>query len=223
MYQDINARHFAGALPDIPVRWESELMAVGELAGRAFTLEGMFGHVAGRAIILLTPSLQHDMQALERVLCHEMVHAYLYTIGASETAHGDRFQTVLRRLSTEGAFEGLVASPGERARLRAWLDEEAVRLEGEEAALAELGRVMQRELADLEAAGLSVDSPDTASALTARREAYNERAAEANARVAQLQRDRETFLREVERYTLMIVYPDGLDTEGDEDIRLPDR
>jgi hypothetical protein len=46
------------------------------------------------------------------------------------------------------------------------------------------------------------------------RDTYNERATDANARVGQLQRDRERFAREAERYNLMIAYPDGLDAEA---------
>jgi hypothetical protein len=218
-YQQINARHFGGALPPMPVRWEPGLDKVGELAGRAFSLEGMFGHVGKRALILLKPELQSDPRALARALCHEMVHAYLYTVGDSTTTHGPSFQAVLKRLSLEGAFEGIVASDEERASLRAWLDAEKARLDAERAALEQLDGEIQRERAEVERAfgelnaRMSAGQPASESeiaAATARRDAYNQRATEANDRVARNRADHAAFAREAERYNLMLVYPDGV-------------
>src|SRR5947207_6179565 len=48
IYAGINAKHFGGALPPTPVRWEPRLSEIGALASGAFTLEGMFGHIGKR-------------------------------------------------------------------------------------------------------------------------------------------------------------------------------
>jgi len=217
MYERINADHFGGALPAIPVLWSPDLERVGELAGRQYTLEGMFGFEDGQSAILLTPDLQGDPRALERVLCHEMVHAYLHAAGRSATGHGPEFTTVLRRLSIEGAFEGLVATEEEQARLRAWLDHEAERLDTEGRALDALDLRMQGERADLQRATAELSlstSQDTIALVTSLRDAHNARVVEANLRLEQLARDRQAFRSEVDRYNLMVVYPDGLDTES---------
>jgi hypothetical protein len=124
---------------------------------------------------------------------------------------------VLRRLSAEGAFEGLVATDEERAQLRAWLDAEAARIDSDGRALEALDLRLRSDLADVERAIAELArgaSPDEAARVTMLRDTYNERATDANARVGQLQRDRERFAREAERYNLMIAYPDGLDAEA---------
>ncbi len=181
-YRAINVKHFSGALPDIAVRWEPGLDAVGASADRAFTLEGMFGRIGTRDLILLNPRLQTDPPALTRALCHEMVHAYLFATGEKTTNHGPAFKEVLQRLSSEGAFEGIAASADERARLKAWLDEESARLDAEKAAVDAMRPTV---------------APDNA-------DAFNER-------VLRDQRDLAHFNDEVTRYKLMIVYPDGID------------
>lgn len=223
----INARHFAGLLPPIPVIWEPGLSKVGELADRKFVLEGMFGTAGERSVILLNPNLAEDPAALDRALCHEMVHAYLHSIGDSTTTHGPSFQTVLRRLSLEDAFEGIVASDEERERLKAWLDTESARLDAERQALQQLDAEIQRERAEVERAVSDLNArigqanvqrggwpPDEdAAAVTAKRDAYNQRAIDANARVERHRLDHEYFNREVARYNLMLVYPDGVDQE----------
>jgi SprT-like family len=225
MYQSIDARHFAGALPDVSVRWEAGLARVGDLAARAFTLEGMFGHVGKRSVILLNPELRADRVALERALCHEMAHAYLYFAGDATTDHGPAFQAVLRRLSDEGAFEGILASDGERARLRAWLDAESTRLDTERQEMDRTGTDLERDRLDVERALLDLAGrADAAPAqgsgrpsemevaeVDSRRDAYNQRAADANARAARYRDDLNHFNTEVARYNLMLVYPDGID------------
>jgi hypothetical protein len=216
IYQAIVTKHFPGELPPIPVLWEPRLAQVGLLAAQAFTLEGMFGHVGTRAVILLNPDLQGDQRALARALCHEMVHAYLYTTGDKTTDHGQAFQVVLQRLSAEGAFEGIMATDQERAALRAWIDRESARLDAARRELEELGATVEAErvaveraIADANARGAV--SPPEAAALNARRDAYNQMAIDANTRSAHAQADRDHFNREVERYNLMLVYPDGID------------
>jgi hypothetical protein len=159
LYQAINAKHFAGALPVTPVRWEPALAEVGALAEPPYTLEGMFGRGGRRTIILLNPAVRETPGSIERALCHEMVHAYLFARGDSATTHGARFKMELRRLADAGAFEGIAATDDEKAALKAWLDTESARIHSEPA------------------------EPEAI----------------------------DHFNREVARYNLMIVYPDGFD------------
>jgi len=80
--------------------------------------------------------VRDDPKALDRALCHEMVHAYLYATGEEHTVHGPAFQAVLQRLALEHAFEGIAADPATRTALRAWLDAESARLDVEPAGVA---------------------------------------------------------------------------------------
>ncbi len=224
VYDDINARHFDGFLPPIPVVWEPRLEEVGPLAAEAFTLEGMFGHIGDRAVILLNPRLSRDPAGLRRTLSHEMVHAWLHTIGDTSTDHGPAFQVTLERLVGEGAFPGIVASAREREGLRAWLESESARLDGlsaearrEREALAHEARDLERALADLNARGQATTSRsptgmDPALAdWTLRRDAYNRRVVAFRARGERHRADLATFNAQVERHNLMLSYPDGLD------------
>jgi hypothetical protein len=206
-YQSINVRHFGGTLPAMPVVWEPRLEEVGTLAGRAFTLEGMFGHLGGETIILLHPKLQADPRALERALCHEMVHVFLFAMGDSSTDHGPRFQMVLERLADEGAFVGVVASDDERAQLRHWLDAESARLERERLELEQVGPEIARERVEVERL---LAGSDSVAEVEARRDAYNRRAADANDRADRYRQALAEFEKQTQRYNLMVVYPDGL-------------
>jgi hypothetical protein len=154
LYQRLNARHFSGELPAMPVRWEPRLAEVDALEDGDATLHGMFGTLGDKAAILLSPSVGGDDAALRRALCHEMAHAYMFRMGEDTRQHGDSYQAVLRRLSIEGAFEGLASTPEERAALRRWIDQEKAR----------------------------VDLPRA---------------------------DRDHLNREIDRYNLMLLYPDG--------------
>lgn len=223
MYGEINTKHFGGKLPSMPVMWEPDLARVGPLAGQAFTLEGMFGHLGRKSAILLNPELRDDSAGLARALCHEIVHAYLYSTGDRSTDHGPNFQAVLKHLAEEGAFEGVPATDEERASLRAWLDDESKRLDAERQYMDGLGSDIERQKADVEQAIADYNSrgdAGTAStsssnltneAINALREAYNQRAIDANARAEQDKADLEHFNQEVARYNLMLVYPDGVD------------
>jgi len=227
-YQQINVAHFGGSLPALSVQWEPRLAEVGALAAETFTLEGMFGHIGRRAAILLNPDLQGHDAALTRALCHEMVHAYLYSTGDTTTNHGPAFQAVLRRLADEGAFEGIVATDAERAELKAWLDAESARLDAERADMDREAAEIARERADVEAAladlnarmaaasGSGGAGPDRGDIdeIGARRDAYNQRASEANARAERDQAALAEFNRQVARYNLMLSYPDGRDEDG---------
>ena len=225
LYLEMSARHFSGALPKLEVMWEPRLAEAGQLGPVAFTLQGMFGHVKGQSVILLNPALQADRAALARALSHEAVHAHLFATGDKTSHHGATFQSVLRRLADEGAFDGVVASDDERANLRAWLDAESARLDAERAEMDRLGADLDRERADVERAltdlnarvsaanaqGQGWPSESDAALVTAKRDSYNGRAATMNDRAERDRADLDHFNREIARYNLMLVYPDGLD------------
>ena len=221
----INVKHFSNALTPIPVTWEPRLAEVGALAGRSFTLLGMFGQAGDKSIILLHPSLQDDAAALDRALCHEMVHAYLFSIGDTGTDHGDAFRKVLHRLSNEGAFISIEATPEERAQLREWLATEDKLLVEERASLDQLQADLDPERIALQqavdalnsrgaaasAAGRGFPSAEETATVNARRSAYNDRAATMNRRGLDFRTAQEEYNRQVARYNLMATYPDGLD------------
>lgn len=213
----INTSHFGGRLQAIPVRWEPRLAEVGVLAGRSFTLEGMFGHVNGHPVILLDPDLAGDVDALDRALCHEIVHAFLWTTGEASTQHGPRFQAELERLAAAGAFTGILATQAERDSLRVWIESERSRLDSYATVERTDAQEMDRERADLERAIADLQSraarPDEVDALTARRDAYNRRVTEARERADRGRADVTELNRQIDRYNLMQSYPDGMDDE----------
>lgn len=222
-YHEINARYFAARLPAMPVLWEPKLAEVGTLGPRPFTLEGMFGHIGARQAILLNDHLRSDSAAATRTLCHEMVHAYLYEIGDRTTDHGAAFQTELKRLSDAGAFTGIVATDDERRALKTWLDEENARLDAEGAAVQQEDEAIARDRTDLDAAIADMSarlqsrtaadrpSPAEIDALESSRQAFNARVSAIRERANDARAALAEFNRQVERYNLMLVYPDGLD------------
>lgn len=222
-YHALSVEHFGGRLPDLPVLWEPRLAEVGALARQAFTLEGMFGHVGTRAAILLHPNLAGDEAALARALAHEVVHAYLYAIGQPSATHGPAFRAELQRLATAGAFTGIHADEATRSSLRAWLDDEAKRLDADSLDVRREGEAIETERRALEQAiveinaraarGLPGPTREEVETLDARREAYTQRIEAANVWAERGRRDLAEFNRQVERYNLMLVYPDGLDED----------
>lgn len=209
-FQAINMHYFGGDLPSMPVRWEPGLGTPGSTGATSFTLEGLFGHLGSKSVILLNPSLRQDAAARTRALCHEMVHASLFAAGDASANHGAAFQVVLRRLAAQGAFVGTPATDDERESLHAWLDEESVRIDAERQAMAELSADLDRERAGVERTLAS--SGETAE-LASRREAYNAKASAANDRLEHDRSDVAHFNAEVDRYNKMLVYPDGLDDQ----------
>lgn len=179
-YESIRARYFDGALPSVRVRWEERLDEIGPLIAEGFRLEG----VTNGRVILLNPVLQDDKKQLRRVLCHEAVHVAL---SDRSDGHGPAFQTILRRLSAEGAFEGLVATDEEKAELRGSLDQRS--------------EEMDREMSRLRGDWSEIDGTDAV------------RLEEYNARVRRVQSEAADFNRRIAQYNLMISYPDGLDEE----------
>jgi hypothetical protein len=212
-YDAINAKYFDGVLNRMPVIWEPRFRQLGSIVGAAFTLEGSTdGH-----IILLNPDLMADESELQRALCHEMVHTYLRATGDATTVHGPAFQTVLRRLSEQGAFEGIFATPEEKARLRAELDAEFARLDAEERDLdrisAELEAMRSSVTAQVSRASADAIDPADIDYVSAKRrlDLFNQRVSDFNSRSARLKGDAAAFNRRTEYFKLVISYPDGLD------------
>jgi hypothetical protein len=164
MYERINQRHFGHDLPSITIRWEPRLAEVGALVAESFTLQGIYGHVGRRSVILLNPGLQGDEPAIARTLSHEIVHVHLQSTGDQDVNHGPRFQNVLRRIAGEGAFAGPVSTNAERTRLRDWLDAESVRLDEERAALDRLGAELESDRLDVERAMEEINKRQMAAA-----------------------------------------------------------
>jgi len=149
-YRKINERHFSEQLPSIPVLWEPRLAYVGPLIAEDYKLEGLWARHDGSQFILINPVVRKVPGQLQRVLCHEVVHEYLFTKGDTTTNHGPAFQEVLRRLSEEGAFEGKWASESEKASLKTWLDQESSRLNEEKSELDRVGEIMERDREELD-------------------------------------------------------------------------
>jgi hypothetical protein len=200
-YDRINATFFAGALPKIPVVWESRLRDLGPITAQKFVFEG----VTNGRLILLNSDLHTDASELTRTLCHEMVHVFFDSIGDKTQGHGPGFQSVLRRLSDQGAFEGLFATPEEKARLGAALALEESRLEREKQALEALHKILERARQLVEG--------DVSGSADEHRSWFNGRVKAFSARTERFSLDVEAYNAELERYKLMMSYPDGLDAE----------
>jgi predicted SprT family Zn-dependent metalloprotease/phage FluMu protein Com len=192
-YDAINTTYFGGVLPKIAVNWEVRFRDLGRAIGSDYIIEGS----TNGKLILLNADVKADAEELRRVLCHEMVHEYLITIGdRSKKDHGARFQEVLRRLWQEGAFEGLPASPEERTRCRAARDAESQRLEAEGEELTNLSAAIERVRAD-----------ETVSVRT-----FNQWVDDYDTRRRRHNRDVVAFKRNQEICRLKSVYPDGLES-----------
>jgi predicted SprT family Zn-dependent metalloprotease len=224
-YQEINERHFSEQLPSIPVLWESRLKEVGPLIAEDYRLEGLWARHDGRQLILINPVVRKVSGQLQRVLCHEVVHEYLFTKGDTTTNHGPAFQEVLRRLSEEGAFEGKWASESEKASFKAWLDQESLRLDEEKSELDRVGEIMERDHEELDSQfnelnqrisaandqGLGWPSNEEVESIKSKRDLFNERVEDYDNRCEKYTGDAARFNRQVNRYNLMMSYPDGLD------------
>ncbi len=217
LFDELNTQHFAGRLPTVKVVWEEALdrLDIGESR-----LNGM---TDGR-IILLKPALQPDDAEIRRTLCHEMVHVKLLADGARSTAHDDPFQTELRRVFQGGCFHAILASEEEEAALKAWIDAERARLDAARAQVDAQGAAVKletervdRTFADLNEririaneAGSGWPSPQEIDAAEQQRAALNDRILAYNAIAAARDQDQARFNEAVERYNLMLAYPDGL-------------
>jgi hypothetical protein len=222
-FASVNDAHFGGGLPTVPVAWEPALQEVGPLIGEGFALEGLTN---GR-VILLNPQLLKQPAALQRALCHEMVHVYLFGQGGDRTSHGAEFQETLRRLSDEGAFEGIPATEREKVELRRALGVESARLDRENTELTSmrqqidddrrvLDEAVEKMNARIARANEQQDGWPTErerDALERSRNALNDLVADYNDRIGRQRAAVDAFNEEVQRYTLMAAYPDGLDAE----------
>ena len=242
-YQEVNEQYYGGKLPKIPVLWEPRLEEVGPLQAEGLVVHGLWARSGDSVFILVNPEARANPSELKRVLCHEIVHEYLFTLGDTHTNHGAAFKNELHRLAEAGAFEGVAASEEEKASLKSWIDWESTRLAGESAAIREEGIELDqtketieseknssdRELRDLNQRitiandqGSGWPSADEMESFKARGRLLNQRVADLNERVASLQARVANyngaisrFNLSVNRYNLMMAYPDGLDEESE--------
>jgi hypothetical protein len=135
-------------------------------------------------MILVNPSVERDADQRRRALCHEMVHMAVW---AQDTGHGVIFQDRLRQLSLRGAFKGIVATDEEK-----------------DATLAELRT--RRGALEAEDQALTADRASLDRTSEAQVDGYN-------ARVQAQQHAAAEYNRLIERYNLMVSYPDGLARE----------
>ena len=239
-YQEVNARYFGNKLPEIPVLWEPKLEEVGPLVGKDYIEKGLASR--NPELILLNPTVRPDQAELRRVLCHEMVHIYLFTIGDMKTDHGPAFQGELSRLSRAGAFQGIPATEDEKLTLRSWLNNQKRKLHAESVELkrknTELDRAgeeidRQQKLVEQEHDGLNLritlanerrngwPTEDEIDAFKAKCRMLNQRiddfkakVAVFNASVANHNATLKKYNHEAWRYNLMMAYPDGLDEDS---------
>ncbi|MBI5595271.1 MAG: SprT-like domain-containing protein [Elusimicrobia bacterium] len=219
-YRDIDARHFAGALPDIPVHWEERLSERGKDLPSGMGLEGLWLMEDGKALILVNPRLREDEAALTRTLCHEMAHEYLFTRGDSRSSHGPPFQAVLRRLWDEKAFTGLFATDEERAELRAWLDQRKADLAQSEEAVGLARRAVDEAEGEFSALNSRIQTANERGEGWPSQEEMDRTTARRDLRVTQYNGLIESrngaigeFNLKAERYNLILAYPDGRDEE----------
>jgi len=217
LFEDLNRQHFGGQLPDVKVLWEE---ALHRLDAGDYRQNGM----TDGTVILLNTALRDDDTEVRRTICHEMVHVKFIARGRTSTAHDEAFQTELRRIFDEGCFQALWASPEEKASLEQWITVERARLDAARAdAEAQLAAIqaeearVERLIAGLnertraaDAAGSGWPSQDELAAAEAQRTALSDRVSAYNAAIAAHVIDRAQFNEAVQRYNLMVAYPDGL-------------
>jgi predicted SprT family Zn-dependent metalloprotease len=236
-YQYINDRYFDNQLPTIPVLWEARLEEVGPLIAQGYVMQGLASAHPG--LILLNPRNRGNSVELQRVLCHEMVHVYLYTQHDLTVHHGAAFQREWRRLLRAGAFQGIVATQNERSSLQARLESESRRLNAESAEIEETNSELDQAGSDIDQQKSSLqqehqdlneriaqanqqgegwpsreemdDYQARARALNLRIADFRARVAALNAQVAGYNAGRKRFNQEVARFRMMMDNPDALE------------
>lgn len=217
LFDELNARHFSGGLPNVKLLWDEDLH---RLDDGDYRQNGM---TDGKTI-LLNAALREDDAEVRRTLCHEMVHVKFLAAGNRSTAHDGPFQSELRRIFDDGCFQAIWASPDERASLQEWIDSERTSLDAARAqADARIAAVkveadrIERMFAELNeriaranAAGSGWPSRDEVEAAERQRTALNDSIVAYNSAVAANEGNQARFNEAVERYNLMVVYPDGL-------------
>lgn len=217
LFDQLNDRHFSGRLPNTRVMWSGDLdqLDVGD-----YRLNGM---TDGR-IILLKAALKDDDADVRRTLCHEMVHVSLITAGNRVTTHDALFQDELRRIFDDGCFHAIRASAEERASLKQWIETERARLDAArlqvDAQSAEIkieADRVERTFAELNeririanAAGSGWPSAAETELAERQRTESNDSIVAYNEAVATAATDQARFNEAVQRYNLMMAYPDGL-------------
>jgi hypothetical protein len=217
LFDQLNTLHFSGRLPDVKVLWGEDLdrFDIGD-----YRLNGM---TDGR-IILIKPALLDDDAEVRRTLCHEMVHVELITAGHASTAHDAPFQNELRRVFEDGCFHAISATAEEHASLKAWIESERQRLDAARAQIDAQSTAIERGRRDVDrafaelnerirtanAAGSGWPSSDETAAVERHRAELNDNILTYNAAVAANERDLATYNEAVQRYNLMLAYPDGL-------------
>lgn len=236
-YQDVNNRYFDNQLPNLPVLWEPRLDEVGPLIARGYVMQGLAS--SRPELILINPRTRDDPAKLRRVLCHEMIHIYLYTQHDLTAHHGPAFQEQWRRLLRAGAFQGVDASQSEKERLQARLRSESSELSAESSRLAGTNSQLDQEGSEIDQEKSALEQvhadlnqrivranreregwpslPEMdayrqrARALNQRIAAFRARVAAFNAQVAGFNAACQRFNREVARYRMMMDNPDGLE------------
>jgi hypothetical protein len=217
LFDELNARHFSGRLPKAKVMWASDL---DRLDIDDYRLNGM----TDGKIILLKTALQDDEAEIRRTLCHEMIHVELIAEGHRSTAHDVLFQQELRRLLDDGCFEAIWATPEERAALKEWIDTERSRLDDARKQLDAQGASIRLETTRVErligelneqirianAAGSGWPSRVDMEIAERQQAALNQSVLLYNEAVAANVHDQAGFNEAVQRYNLMLAYPDGL-------------
>jgi predicted SprT family Zn-dependent metalloprotease len=239
-YMEVNEKFFGNNLPKIPVLWEPKLDEVGPLKGKGFIEEGLAS--ANPELILLNTVNRGKRDELRRVLCHEMVHIYLFTKGDTKTHHGPAFQTELHNLLLAGAFQGVWATEEERSSLKTWLKNESHRLHAEavelkrgntelDEASEELGQqktLLEQEYLEMNQRitlanqqGNSWPTDGEIEAFKDKGRIFDRQTANFNAEVTAFNKSianhdarLKTFNYAVRRYNLMMAYPDGLDGDS---------
>ena len=104
-FQALNARHFAGALPPVPIR----------LSARMRTRLGhiVLERTSGKPIAVVLSrrhALDHEWRDVEDTLLHEMVHLWQSANG-QRVDHGPRFRAMARQVGVAAAARRPVRTP----------------------------------------------------------------------------------------------------------------
>ena len=217
LFDEVNAEHFGGQLPNVKVLWDEDLH---RLDAGEYRQNGM----TDGETILLNARLKDDDAEIRRTLCHEMVHVKFLAGGSKSGAHDALFQSELRRIFDDGCFLALWAAPEERSSLGEWIDAErgrldAARLQLEAQSVAvklesdRVGRTiadLNERIARANAAGSGWPSAEETASAEQQKAALNDSILAYNGAVAANERDHARFNEAVQRYNLMLAYPDGL-------------
>lgn len=100
MFVELNAKHFNGEIPDLPVVWNTRMTTT---AGYCrYKRAGNWSSELEPTKIDLSDKLfrhlDYDVAKIENTLIHEMVHAYLVH-KYNEKGHGHRFQRMMSNIT----------------------------------------------------------------------------------------------------------------------------